>query len=69
MRSAQFIFACVVVSFLSCGEAAKVSEIKLAHGLSEDHAVHKGMVDFARRVREKSFKPSFQGLGLIYCDK
>lgn len=37
-----------------CTRQGNISEIKLAHSLSEDHAVHKGIVDFARRVKEKS---------------
>jgi len=39
---------------LGCQSRGRVETIKLAHGLSEDHAVHKGMVDFARRVKENS---------------
>ncbi len=38
----------------SCNESGSSKEIKLAHSLTEDHAVHKGMVDFANRVKEKS---------------
>lgn len=37
-----------------CTEYGSITEIKLAHGLSEDHAVHRGMVDFANRVHENS---------------
>lgn len=39
---------------ISCRSKSDVQTIKLAHGLTEDHAVHKGMVDFALRVKEKS---------------
>jgi len=56
LRKQRFILAAFIVMALatSCGENRKVTEIKLAHGLSEDHAVHKGMLDFARRVDRKS---------------
>lgn len=46
--------ASLAVIFVGCSSANKVETIKLAHGLSEDHAVHKGMVDFANRVKTKS---------------
>lgn len=39
---------------ISCQIKSDVQTIKLAHGLTEDHAVHKGMVDFANRVKAKS---------------
>lgn len=39
---------------ISCQIKSDVQTIKLAHGLTEDHAVHKGMVDFANRVKSKS---------------
>lgn len=44
----------VLFTFSTCQKQQDRKEIKLAHGLSEDHSVHKGMVDFANRVREKS---------------
>jgi len=49
----MFFVATVLITF-GCSENREITEIKLAHGLSEDHAVHKGMVDFAERVKEKS---------------
>ncbi len=48
--------SCVLLLGLlvSCSNETSVERIKLAHGLTTDHAVHKGMVDFANRVQEKS---------------
>lgn len=49
------LFILLLTFFASaCSDQKKNKEIKLAHGLSEDHAVHKGMVDFAERVKNKS---------------
>lgn len=45
------VFLCLAAG---CASNTKIDEIKLAHGLTEDHAVHKGMVDFANRVYDKS---------------
>jgi tripartite ATP-independent transporter DctP family solute receptor len=42
------------ILLISCESGDHVREIKLAHGLSEDHSVHLGMVDFAKRVSDKS---------------
>lgn len=44
----------LILLMLSCNERADVQIIKLAHGLTVDHAVHKGMLDFADRVAKKS---------------
>ncbi|MEM9895418.1 MAG: TRAP transporter substrate-binding protein [Bacteroidota bacterium] len=41
-------------SMIACEQTGTIESIKLAHGLTKDHAVHKGMVDFAERVAEKS---------------
>jgi tripartite ATP-independent transporter DctP family solute receptor len=46
--------ALIALFLVSCGQTREIKEIKLAHGLSEDHAVHKGMLDFAERVKSKS---------------
>lgn len=56
MRYVKHIsFAFVLLNLLfGCSQEGKTTEIKLAHGLSEDHAVHKGMLDFAERVKKKS---------------
>ena len=43
-----------IIFLQGCQSNQGVSEIKLAHALSEDHSVHKGMLDFAERVRKKS---------------
>lgn len=50
----KWVSLILVVFVIGCSEKRTISEIKLAHGLSEDHAVHKGMVDFAERVKRKS---------------
>ncbi len=50
----MWIIICLTLVLSACNKNASVKEIKLAHGLTEDHAVHKGMVDFANRVYEKS---------------
>ncbi|MEQ9296966.1 MAG: TRAP transporter substrate-binding protein [Cyclobacteriaceae bacterium] len=47
-----FAFMAVVLS--ACNSGVPITQIKLAHGLTVDHAVHKGMVDFADRVKAKS---------------
>lgn len=52
--SQLLVCAILVFSLLGCTRARDTREIKLAHGLNKDHAVHKGMVDFAERVKKKS---------------
>ncbi|MEM9856707.1 MAG: TRAP transporter substrate-binding protein [Bacteroidota bacterium] len=44
----------IILAVFACGNQKQVKEIKLAHSLSEEHAVHKGMLDFAERVKKKS---------------
>jgi len=44
----------ICLSIFSCQTKSNVEVIKLAHSLTKDHAVHKGMVDFADRIKEKS---------------
>jgi len=46
-------FFCVLL-FTQCGEISKTKSLKLGHGLSIDHPVHKGMVFMAEKVQEKS---------------
>ncbi len=43
-----------ILFLFSCGKEDSIKELKLAHGLDVTHPVHKGIVDFARRVEEKS---------------
>lgn len=44
-----FLFICS-----SCGRIGQTRTLKLAHGLDISHPVHKGMVELAKRVAEKS---------------
>ncbi|MEM9325163.1 MAG: TRAP transporter substrate-binding protein [Bacteroidota bacterium] len=46
--------AALFLLFLGCDKAEQVKEIKLAHGLSTEHPVHKGMVYFAEEVTKNS---------------
>ncbi len=52
----RLIVLLVLLSFftVSCQQANKTRTIKLAHGLSPDHSVHKAMEYMAKRVEEKS---------------
>ncbi len=52
-RTISCIYVLGIIGY-GCAERSTITEIKLAHGLSEDHAVHRGIVDFADRVYEKS---------------
>lgn len=55
MRYGTLTIGILIIMVISgCGPSGPITEIKLAHGLSESHAVHKGIVDFANRVYKKS---------------
>ncbi|MEM7109730.1 MAG: TRAP transporter substrate-binding protein [Bacteroidota bacterium] len=54
LKSYHLLILSSYLLVISCRSKSDVQTIKLAHGLTEDHAVHKGMVDFALRVKEKS---------------
>lgn len=41
-------------AFSSCSHHKDIKTLKLAHSLSQEHPVHKAMVYFAERVKEKS---------------
>ena len=54
-RRAQNILLVSILTFAtSCTSIQKQKEIKLAHNQNQEHPVHKGMVHFAERVKEKS---------------
>jgi len=44
----------LLISSLGCSQLKGGKTLKLAHGLNEDHPVHKGLEFMARRVAEKS---------------
>ncbi|MCA6078694.1 TRAP transporter substrate-binding protein [Fulvivirga sedimenti] len=48
------LFVGSIFLLFGCGQESTIKELKLAHGLDVTHPVHKGIVDFARRVEEKS---------------
>ena len=53
----KFIILFLLVTsfaFMGCGQHKKIKSLKLAHSLSQEHPVHKAMVYFAERVKEKS---------------
>jgi len=45
---------CLSVALVGCGKRENARVLKLAHGLSTEHPVHKGMVFMAEKVAEKS---------------
>ncbi len=44
----------LALAFGGCNRAGEVKVIKLAHGLDQQHSVHKGMVFLVERLAEKS---------------
>jgi len=45
---------CAMLLFTACGDRGTVKVLKLGHGLSNDHPVHKGMAYMADALAEKS---------------
>jgi len=45
---------CLSVALVGCGKRENARVLKLAHGLSTEHPVHKGMAYMAEKVAEKS---------------
>jgi len=48
------LWVTVLFLFVGCRKGDQVKEIKLAHGLSTEHPVHKGMLYFAEQVDKNS---------------
>lgn len=53
MKNIITILICAIV-ISGCQNASKVRRLKLAHGLSETHSVHKAMVRIAEDLKERS---------------
>ena len=54
-REIHFVLAVLVALFASgCGARKEIKVIKLAHGLDQQHSVHKGMVYLGAKLAEKS---------------
>ncbi|MEM6643184.1 MAG: TRAP transporter substrate-binding protein [Bacteroidota bacterium] len=55
MKAAQLIPFLIIASLLlGCQSKSRTTSLKLAHGLNEDHPVHKGMVEMDRLLGEIS---------------
>jgi TRAP-type C4-dicarboxylate transport system substrate-binding protein len=48
------LFILLLFSLMACGKEKDVTIIKLGHGLSVSHSVHKAMEYMAERLKEKS---------------
>ena len=53
-RPAAFLLVLLAFLAAGCGARRDVKVIKLAHGLDQQHSVHKGMVFLGQRLAEKS---------------
>src|SRR5690606_18136302 len=49
-----FCWSILLIFFCGCANKEKVTVLRLAHGLSPDHSVHKAMEFMAEKVAEKS---------------
>ncbi len=54
LKNSTAVWAAFMFILLSCSGQSKHRILKLAHGLDTNHPVHKGMVDMANRLKEKS---------------
>ena len=53
-RLKTILFLVSLFSLMSCDQLNSIKTIRLAHGLSTNHSVHKGMLHFGERLKEIS---------------
>ena len=55
MKYYRYLFGILILTTtVTCSQISKNKTLKLAHGLDQEHPVHKGMVFMAERLAEKS---------------